>query len=57
MFYTYRPALARKLVAADRDSGAAYFVLGDGQSQWLAFRKKTKKHTNQKTPEFGRFVS
>ena len=30
-------------------------MLGAGQSQWLAFRKKTKKHTNQnKTPVVSR---
>ena len=43
----HRP-LARKLVVADRNVDAAYFMLGAGQSQWPAFRKKTKKHTTNK---------
>ena len=28
-----------------------YFMLGARQSHWLAFRKKTKKHTNQNKPQ------
>ena len=33
-----------------------YFMLGAGQSHRLAFRKKTKKHTNQnKTPVISRY--
>ena len=46
VFVVLHWSLARKLVVADWNFDAAYFMLvGAGQSQWLAFRKKTKKHT------------
>ena len=43
-------------MVADRNVDAAYFVLGAGQSQWSALRKKAKKHTSQnETPVISRY--
>ena len=41
---------------AENNTDVAYFVLGAGQSQGFAIRKKAEKHTNQnKTPVISRY--
>ena len=47
----YRP-LARKLVVADSNVDAVYFMLSDRQSQWLAFRKNQETHKPEQNPGY-----